>query len=124
MLVTLYRALGVFIFEMLTGHAPFEDETDEEDKIFKNILRGQVTQPVGISAEAWDLISRLLHSEAPGRFGCQCAGSLDVQGHRWFKGTDFVQLSVCEVKPPFIPVLRSRGDFSHFPHATKTTRGD
>lgn len=56
-------AVGVVMFQMLTGAAPFKDET--EKGLYKKIQRGSYSEPVNqrgepLSQAANDLIKRLL----------------------------------------------------------------
>lgn len=47
-------AMGVLLFEMLCGHAPFEAET--EDELFECILRDEVIYSSWLSSEAEDIL--------------------------------------------------------------------
>lgn len=47
-------ALGVLLYEMLSGHAPFEAET--EDELFECILKDEVIYSSWLSNEAEDII--------------------------------------------------------------------
>ena len=45
-----------------------------------------------------------------------------TQEHPWFEGAkvDFLGISGMKVKPPFAPVMMSKSDYTHFPHAEQT----
>lgn len=47
-------ALGVLLYEMLSGHAPFEAET--EDELFECILRDEIIYSSWLSNEAEDIL--------------------------------------------------------------------
>lgn len=47
-------AFGVLLYEMLSGHAPFEAET--EDELFECILRDEVIYSSWLSNEAEDIL--------------------------------------------------------------------
>jgi serine/threonine protein kinase len=114
-------------------HTPFEDvPLRREDVVMKNVLRHNFVPPPTISPAAQDLITKLLHPEPSARLGCQSAGSIDVQDHKWFAGdpqsytqlaepVDFVGISGCTAPPPFVPVLMHKADHSHFPDAKAAT---
>lgn len=55
-------ALGIFIFEMLTGRTPFQGA--HRNGTFENILHSEIVWPVegcNASSEARDIVARLLH---------------------------------------------------------------
>ncbi|KAL0164340.1 hypothetical protein M9458_040093, partial [Cirrhinus mrigala] len=47
-------ALGVLVYEMLSGHAPFEAET--EDELFECILKDEIIYSSWLSNEAEDIL--------------------------------------------------------------------
>ncbi len=50
-------ALGVLIYEMLLGKAPFSGDT--EDRIFSSIMRDAPTFPPNMQKEAVEVITRV-----------------------------------------------------------------
>ncbi len=47
-------ALGVLLYEMLSGHAPFEADT--EDELFECILKDEIIYSAWLSNEAEDIL--------------------------------------------------------------------
>jgi len=76
-------ALGVIIYEMLIGYAPFTCESNEE--IYYKIEHHQqylyFPPEVHVSFEVIDLISRLL-TDSDNRLGRN--GTSEIKSHRWF----------------------------------------
>lgn len=59
-------ALGVLLYEMLSGHAPFEAEN--EDDLFESILNEEIVYASWLSDEA----VTILKSVSPGSFSSTC----------------------------------------------------
>ena len=59
-------ALGVLLYEMLSGHAPFEAEN--EDDLFESILNEEIVYASWLSDEA----VHILKSVSPGSFSSTC----------------------------------------------------
>ena len=62
-------ALGIIIFEMLTGMPPFFEE--DQNKMFDKISKGKLEFPksVKMSKNCKDLIQKLLHKDPKKRLG-------------------------------------------------------
>lgn len=73
-----YWNIGVLCFELLTGKAPFEGETQKE--LLDNIARVKVNYPKDFPKLAKDLIGRLLKSDPKERM----AGE-ELMNHPWLK---------------------------------------
>lgn len=58
-------AMGVLLYEMLCGHAPFEAEN--EDDLFEAILNDEVVYPTWLQQDAVAIL------KAVSSFGCLCA---------------------------------------------------
>ncbi|KAI8987226.1 kinase-like domain-containing protein [Pilobolus umbonatus] len=99
--------LGVLLFEMITGRAPFQDSNPIN--LYQKILECQIDWPEDISESLKDLLQNLLTSDLKTRFD----GDNVIQ-HPWFEDMDFDALMKGEIKPPFIPDIKSDDDTAHF----------
>ncbi|KAI9315523.1 kinase-like domain-containing protein [Dichotomocladium elegans] len=105
-------SLGVLIFEMLAGYPPFFD--DDHLKLYEKILHGKIRWPTYFDPNATDLLSRLLTADLTRRYGNLKNGANDIKNHPWFYGVDFDLVANKQVRPPYIPHIRSDSDTSHF----------
>lgn len=80
-------ALGILIFELLSGYPPFYDENPLE--IYKKITVGVYVFPECILPSARDLIAKMIEPDMSKRLGCMAGGSQDIRNHSWFKGVDW-----------------------------------
>ncbi len=107
-------ALGVLIFEMITGWPPWESENRKV--LFDKILAEPVplSHP-NLSADAKDLIKKMLRKRPEDRIKPD-----DIRKHPFFASIDFEKLMAKEVPAPFKPDLKSPTDDKFFdPSATK-----
>lgn len=72
-------ALGILIFELLSGYPPFYDDNPLE--IYKKITVGVYTFPECIYPTGRDLISKMIEPDQSKRFGCGSVGSKDIKSH-------------------------------------------
>ena len=95
---------GIIIYEMLFGFTPFFDVNYE--KISDKILNEEIEFPkkINISAEAQDLLVKLLIKEKSERLGFG-SGFDDIKNHYFFKGIDFDKLKQKAIEPPFKPTI-------------------
>ncbi|KAL2082289.1 hypothetical protein ACEWY4_022107 [Coilia grayii] len=107
-------ALGVLLYEMLSGHAPFEAET--EDELFECISREKVVYSSWLSSEAEDILKGLLTKDPECRLGCveREGGEEAITSHPFFAGLDWNSLKKRELEPPFKPKIKSLEDVSNF----------
>ena len=104
-------SLGVILFEMVAGYAPFcsKKTSDVCYKIshFEEYLKFPLRCKA--SKECRDLIMKLInHSES--RLGKN--GSKEIKAHPFFKGINWLKIK--EMKPPFIPELKNEYDTKYF----------
>ncbi|KAF7726431.1 camp-dependent protein kinase catalytic subunit [Apophysomyces ossiformis] len=101
-------ALGVLIFEMLVGNAPFKDRCPIDQ--YQKILDCEICWPAGMSRSARDLISHLLVTEPSRRYG-----PIEIKQHPWFP-TGYVDGMLKEqtIPPPFVPHITYEMDTSCF----------
>ncbi|XP_077978773.1 serine/threonine-protein kinase greatwall-like [Glandiceps talaboti] len=101
-------ALGVCLFEFLTGVPPFNDQTP--DLVFQNILNRDIPWPEGqesLSENAHSTIDILLNVDPSQRAGVQ-----ELKVHNLFAGIDWNHLH--EKPAPFIPNPDDATDTSYF----------
>ncbi|XP_025957358.1 serine/threonine-protein kinase greatwall isoform X2 [Dromaius novaehollandiae] len=101
-------ALGVCLFEFLTGIPPFNDETPTQ--VFQNILKRDIPWPEGeekLSDHAENAIDILLTIDSTKR-----AGLKELKHHPLFHGVDWDNLQ--HQTMPFIPQPDDETDTSYF----------
>ncbi|XP_052007060.1 protein kinase C eta type [Xyrauchen texanus] len=107
-------ALGVLLYEMLSGHAPFEAEN--EDDLFESILNEEIIYASWLSASAVDILKAFLMKNPSRRLGCVAAdgGESAVTRHLFFTGIDWDKLNRRELEPPFKPRIKTAEDVNNF----------
>lgn len=105
-------ALGILIFEMLSGFPPFFD--DNPFGIYQKILAGKIDFPRYLDFNVKDLIKKLLVVDRTRRLGNMKNGAEDVKRHRWFRLVDWDAVPQRKLKPPIVPKVRGEGDASNF----------
>jgi len=106
-------AVGVTLFEFLTGIPPFNDETPE--KIFQNILDRDIPWPVvpdEMSEDAQDLINQLLNPDPALRLGAN--GVDEIKRHPFFKDINWDTLYLEPRHATFVPRVRDAEDTGYF----------
>jgi len=104
--------LGVLIFEMLVGEAPFPGETEEQ--IFEAIVHDQVNYPYQLAMGTTNIIRKLLQKNPSKRLGSGPADASDVMKHVYFRTIDWDKLLAKKIRPPYVPRLAGQRDLSHF----------
>eukprot|EP00124_Ichthyophonus_hoferi_P002268 Ihof_evm3s148 gene=Ihof_evmTU3s148 len=103
-------AVGVCLFEFLTGTPPFNDDTVE--KIFQNIIRHDIrwpTPPDELSYEAQDLISQLMNRNPRDR------PTIDqIKAHPFFSHNGVDWNTLLTKKGPFVPQPSNMEDTGYF----------
>jgi serum/glucocorticoid-regulated kinase 2 len=92
-------SVGILFFEMLNGKPPFSSQN--RNQLYINTIKGQITWPEGISNEARDLLSKLLHRRPEERLGSR--GIKEIQNHPFFTSLDWEAVYHKRVTPPFLP---------------------
>ncbi|TMW58496.1 hypothetical protein Poli38472_010055 [Pythium oligandrum] len=107
-----YWALGVLIYELLVGHAPFFAQ--EPMQIYALIIQGDVKFPGHITRPCVDLVTKLLSQNPARRLGNMKNGIRDIINHKWFSSFPWDSLLNKTLKPPIIPQIRDAFDTSNF----------
>uniref|UniRef100_A0A7N8XRM0 Protein kinase C n=1 Tax=Mastacembelus armatus TaxID=205130 RepID=A0A7N8XRM0_9TELE len=107
-------ALGVLLYEMLSGHAPFEAEN--EDDLFESILKEDVVYASWLSTEAVNILKAFLTKNPARRLGCVASegGESAVTSHAFFADIDWEKLNQREIEPPFKPRIKTPEDVNNF----------
>jgi len=90
--------LGILIYEMLASFPPFFD--DEPMMTYRKIIQGKFKFPRYLSAQAKDLISKLLKPKATKRYGVIKGGANVIRQHSWYKDFSWAALKELSLKPP------------------------
>lgn len=103
--------LGVLLFELLAGHAPFESKTGNAQETYSLVKRGieQVPFPKTFKREATDLVRTLCHRNPEVR-----VRTPQLREHHFFQSFDWPGLQGLRVTPPLVPQVRGPRDLSNF----------
>ncbi|KAI4157252.1 MAG: hypothetical protein L6R39_000712 [Caloplaca ligustica] len=97
-------SFGVLGFELLVGNSPFHANNDA--KIQEKIVKSKLVLPFFMSADAKDLLTRLLRKKPRERLGARMPKDLQlIKSHRFFRKIDWKQLEKRQVEPPFKPII-------------------
>ena len=96
-------AFGVFVYELLAGHAPFKADTDT--RRHKRILTADLKFAADFHLTAKDLVSKLCVVETSMRLGCASRGLDDVKDHA-FWDADWDEVAARSRAPPVVPEMR------------------
>eukprot|EP00923_Selenidium_pygospionis_P006047 GHVN01010421.1.p1 GENE.GHVN01010421.1~~GHVN01010421.1.p1 ORF type:complete len:320 (+),score=47.77 GHVN01010421.1:212-1171(+) len=114
-------ALGVLIFEMISGWAPFEDKTPFG--IYQKVLQGKIEFASCFDPSSKDLIRKLLVGDPSNRFGCLNDGVSDIKNHVFFAPVDWLNCSRGLLKPPVVPLTHSLDDTSMYDRYPESVDG-
>ncbi|CAO3645815.1 unnamed protein product [Mucor hiemalis] len=98
-----YWTFGILMYEMLTGYTPFR--CNNKKKTLDAILKKKLQIPYYISADAKDLLIRLLRKNPNVRVGSGEDGSEKIKSHRFFRKIDWKKLKARSITPPINPIV-------------------
>lgn len=104
--------LGVLLYEMLVGECPFPGDTEEE--VFDCIVNTDALYPHFLSAQALELIQKLLQKCPEQRLGAGQQDAEEIKVQPFFRATDWQALLARAVQPPFVPILCGPADLRYF----------
>ncbi|KAK4156985.1 kinase-like domain-containing protein [Chaetomidium leptoderma] len=107
-------ALGILIYEFLTGYPPFWHQNPIE--IYKQIVEKPIVFPQepAISEAAKDIIRQFCTVDRSRRLGNISGGAAKVKAHPFFAGIDWDAVHQKRHRGPIIPPVRYPGDAQCF----------
>jgi CRP-like cAMP-binding protein len=106
--------LGILIFELMSGHPPFESAYPMQ--IYSKVMKGisKVPFPPKCQGPVGDLIKALLKKEPSERLPMMANGSKKMREHKWYSGLDWETMAKLELEAPYKPVVKSKKDIANF----------
>lgn len=106
--------LGILIFELMSGHPPFESAYPMQ--IYSKVMKGisKVPFPPKCQGPVGDLIKALLKKEPSERLPMMSNGQKRMREHKWYAGLDWEQMALCQAEAPYKPVVKSKKDIANF----------
>jgi len=99
--------VGVLIYEMTCGHAPFMDQNPF--KLYEKIIHNEVAFPDYFDTALEHLVIGLLDKDASTRFDRE-----HIMRHEVFRSMDWAAISSGRLRPPYVPTVRAPDDTSNF----------
>lgn len=105
---------GILVFELMSGHPPFESPTPMQtyNKINKGIVR--VSFPARCRGNIEDLIKSLLKKEPGARLPMRMGGTDNLKQHPWYRGFEWRAMQNLSMTPPYIPAVKDKKDIANF----------
>jgi len=106
--------LGVLIFELMSGHPPFESAYPMQ--IYTKVMKGinKVVMPQKCQGATGELIKALLKNDPGERIAMKTGGVQNVKDHNFFSGFEWAKMKKLELPPPYVPVVKSKKDLANF----------
>jgi len=106
--------LGVLLFELMSGHPPFESAYPM--LIYYKVIKGisKVPFPPKCQGLVSDFIKGLLKYTPSERLPCRPGGVENVKAHAWFAQFDFKAMQDGTLVAPYKPVVKGNKDLQNF----------
>jgi len=103
--------LGVLLFELMAGKAPFESKTGNAHETYSLVKKGieTVRFPDSLRPEATHLVRQLCHRNPEARLRVP-----KLREHNFFRNFDWAGLVALRLNPPLVPQVRGPRDLTNF----------
>lgn len=101
-----YWALGILLYEMISGDHPFFFDGMDQFSVYESItrdMRPPFPDHVPVTDGCIDLVDGLLEKEVSHRLGMLAGKETDILDHKWFGGLNLSDLRARKTKAPWIP---------------------
>jgi len=116
-----YWSLGVLIFELKMGKAPFKGSTSIEK--FEAIRIGRFSMPLFLNKNVADIIRKLLKANPSKRLGKTKGGVDAIMAHKFFRKFDWDALDKQTLIPPYQHLNEDPEKASNFKRIREDDRG-
>ena len=107
-------ALGVIVYECLTGANPFFEEGMDQTTLYRSIVQDPFPDPTDCTYAATDFINQLLVKDPNERLGSTASGVDGLFEHPWLMTIDLEALRARKINPPWVPEVKDALDASNF----------
>lgn len=107
-------ALGILIFELMSGHAPFE--SSDPMRTYQKVMRGvsKLKFPSSCLGSVGEVIRALLKRQPSERLPMRLGGIRNLTQHAWYVPFDWDAMATHKLEPPYVPTVKSHTDISNF----------
>eukprot|EP00977_Amphora_coffeiformis_P009439 scaffold2181_cov153-Amphora_coffeaeformis.AAC.5 len=107
-------ALGILIYEMISGEGPFFFFGVDQVELYRSIVQDPHDSPENASPDAVDIVDFLLTKDPNGRLGSLSGGEAEIMKHIWFQGMDVSLIRKGKAPSPWQPDIEDVFDTSNF----------
>jgi cGMP-dependent protein kinase len=106
--------LGILVFELMSGHPPFESNYPMQ--IYNKVMMGigKVHFPPKCNGEPGEVIRGLLNKEPAQRLPMRAGGVQNLKTQKWFTTFEWDEFGKQTMRPPFVPVVKNPNDTANF----------
>jgi len=106
--------LGILLFELMSGHPPFESTAPLQ--IYSKVMKGinQVPFPSRCQGSVGALIKSLLKKDPSERLPMRPGGTKNLKEAKWYQGFNWDAMEKLELEPPYKPTVKSKKDIANF----------
>lgn len=106
--------LGILIFELMSGHPPFESAYPMQ--IYQKVAKGinKVSFPSKLKGPCEDLVKGLCKKDPSDRLPMKKGGAQNIRNHAWYKDFSWQAFVEHSMSPPYKPQVKGKTDITNF----------